>query len=109
MEEADIFIPALWEYECLTALRKAVTQGMIKPEDANQIISELLELEFERINPNLTLHRLALHWAERLGQNKAYDAQYVALAEKMASELWSADQRLVKSINLSWAHWVGEE
>ena len=53
----------------------------------------------------------ALRWADRLGQSKAYDGQYAALAESLEAELWSADERLVhclKAQGVSWAHWIGE-
>jgi len=70
-----------------------------------------LSLALDRHPADKELLLAALRWAERLGQSKAYDAQYVALAEQMGAELWSADQRLVNALQaqeVSWAHWIGE-
>ncbi len=53
-------------------------------------------------------HR-ALHWSARLGQAKAYDSFYLALAEREETMLWSADGRLVDrawQLKLSWVKLV---
>lgn len=49
--------------------------------------------------------------AERLGQSKAYGAQYLALASRENAPLWAADLRLVRAAQaagLGWVHWIGE-
>ena len=43
------------------------------------------------------LRRSALSWAERLGQFAAYDSFYVALAERLGCEVWTADRRLANA------------
>jgi len=103
--------PVLWEYECLSGFHRAVQLGEIRPQQAAEFMNDLLALEIERVVPSVENHLAALRWAERLGQSKAYDAQYVALAERLSAELWSADERLVnnlKSQGVDWAHWIGE-
>jgi hypothetical protein len=50
--------------------------------------------------------------SNRLGQSKAYDAFYLALAERLKAEFWTADQRLAngaRQLGANWAHWIGEE
>lgn len=50
-------------------------------------------------------------WSVRLGQHVAYDAQYLAHAEELDADFWSADHKLVNTLhhlNFLWAHWVGE-
>jgi predicted nucleic acid-binding protein len=106
-EEARLLVPTLWEYECLTGLRRAVTLKLISTEDANQMVEDLLGLEFQRVAPTLELHQSALLWAERIGQAKIYDAQYLALAESLSAEFWTADQRLLhtmQSLGVSWVY-----
>jgi predicted nucleic acid-binding protein len=106
-EETHLVVPTLWEYECLSGLRRAVTLKIISIKDAEQMAADLLALEFHRMTPTLELHRSALAWAERIGQSKVYDAQYVALAESLAAEFWTVDLRLfnaLKSLGVVWVH-----
>ncbi len=105
-EEAHLVVPALWEYECLTGLRRAVTLKIISSEDSKRMAAELLALNFQRVAPTLELHQSALAWAERLGHSKVYDAHYVALADSLEAEFWTVDQRLInalKSLGVVWA------
>ncbi|HVP20861.1 MAG TPA: type II toxin-antitoxin system VapC family toxin [Anaerolineaceae bacterium] len=107
LEEAHLVVPTLWEYECLSGLRKAVTLKMISSHDAERIAADLLALDFQRVAPTLALHKSALRWADHLGQSKVYDAQYVALAESLSAEFWTVDQRLgnsLQGLRVDWAH-----
>jgi predicted nucleic acid-binding protein len=108
-EEARLVVPTLWEYECLTGLRRAVALKLISTQEAERMASDLLALEFQRVAPTLELHQSALLWAERIGQTKVYDAHYLALAENLSAEFWTADRRLfhaLQGLGVSWAHSV---
>jgi predicted nucleic acid-binding protein len=81
-------------------------------DEAQVVLNELLEMSLEVIPTSARLHQRALDWAERLGQSRAYDSQYVALAEQMGANLWTGDRRLANSsasLGLDWVHWVGED
>ena len=109
VEEAGLVVPTLWEYECLTGLRRAATLKLISSKDAERMVEDLLALEFQRVAPTLELHQAALLWAERVGQSKAYDAQYLALAESLSAEFWTADRRLfhaLQGLGVNWVHTV---
>jgi len=109
--QSALSAPVLWEYECLSGFHRAVRLGVLRPQEAVEYMNDLLALDIERVVPSVESHQSALRWAERLGQSKAYDAQYVALAEQLGAELWSADQRLINALKeqgITWAHWVGE-
>jgi predicted nucleic acid-binding protein len=106
VEGAHLAVPILWEYECLTGLQRAVTLKFISPQLAKQMAEHLLALEFQRIPPTLVLHRSALQWADRLGQSKVYDAQYLALSESISAEFWTADQRLFHALQASGVDWA---
>jgi predicted nucleic acid-binding protein len=108
-EEVRLVAPVLWEYECLSGLRRAVTLKLISPQDAERMMAGLLALEIQRVEPTFALHQAALLWAERLGQSKCYDAQYVALAENLSAELWTVDQRLYNSMRSLGIDWVYSE
>jgi len=105
-EEAHLVVPTLWEYECLSGLRRALALKIISPTDLERMAVDLLALEFQRVAPTLELHQSALTWAERLGQAKVYDAHYVALAESLSAELWTVDQRLFNSLKGLGVDWV---
>lgn len=101
-----------WYAEVVSALQFAVYQRKLNSQDAQTLVDVLPELGVQVVQPPADLLKASLRWAERLGQNKAYDAQYVALAEQLKAELWSADQRLVHALQsqgVNWAHWIGEE
>ncbi|MBM3189143.1 MAG: type II toxin-antitoxin system VapC family toxin [Chloroflexi bacterium] len=108
---AEIVVPVLWEYEVVSTLRKAVASGSYAPDAAERALDRLLTLPDTRVAPDPTLHRAALRWADRIGQIVAYDAQYLALAERLEAELWTADRRLVeraREAGADWVHHVGE-
>jgi predicted nucleic acid-binding protein len=57
------------------------------------------------------LTRAAYRWSERLGQRRAYDGFYLAAADTLGGELWTADERLANSARragVGWVHWIGE-
>ena len=108
-EEAHLVVPILWEYECVSGLRRAVALKLITNQNAERMASDLLALEIQRILPDQALHLAALHWSERLGQSKIYDAHYVALAESLSAEFWTVDQRLYNSLRSLGVDWVRSE
>ena len=58
--------------------------------------------------PNL--HPRALELASRLKQGAVYDVYYLALAESLGCELWTADQGLyrVASSGVGNVRWIGD-
>jgi predicted nucleic acid-binding protein len=57
------------------------------------------------------LHLSALAMAERFALPAAYDAHYLALAERLGAEFWTGDGRLARTVRpaLSWVHLAGEQ
>lgn len=107
----EVAAPGLWDYEVATAMRKLWQQQALSREQAFAGLEQIMALPIVRYPAERKLLLSALHWAERLGQSKAYDAQYVALAESLNADLWSADQRLVnalQALGATWAHWIGD-
>jgi predicted nucleic acid-binding protein len=110
-EGTGLFAPFLWEYEVVSALRKAIVAGLIGQDETENALRRLVTLGIEEISPDIHLHRSALRWSERIGQPVAYDGHYLALAESLQAEFWTADKRLtvaLKDFNLSWLHWIVE-
>ena len=107
----NLYAPLLWEYEIVSALRKAIVTGLLNSEEIESALQRLFILGVEAVSPDIGLHRSALQWSQRVGQPVAYDGQYLALAEALQADLWTVDKQLVnalKSQNLSWLHWIGE-
>jgi predicted nucleic acid-binding protein len=93
-EGESLFSPSLWEYEATTAIRKYAVQQSATPERTERAMRTLDDLPLQSIPTDPDLRRAALAWAKRLGHHAAYDGFYVALAERLETELWTADRRL---------------
>lgn len=107
-----IVVPTLWEYEVVSLLRKATAREFLTQDQALAAIETILRLSYEQVPPSVRLDQRALAWAEVLGQSTAYDGQYLAVAEALGVEFWTADRRLanaVRQVGETWVHWVGEE
>ncbi|MBM3178728.1 MAG: type II toxin-antitoxin system VapC family toxin [Chloroflexi bacterium] len=104
--------PRLWVSETTSAVRFFVSQKEISSDEAEEALRTIHGLRVEIINEDEELSLRALELAGKLGQSKAYDAFYLALAEKLVAEFWTADERLFnrcrKDLKLSWVHWIGE-
>jgi len=63
----------------------------------------------ESIDP-AALQVRAYELATQFNRPRAYDAQYLAAAEVLGCDLWTADRRLFNAVrdHLAWVRWVGE-
>jgi len=93
-QDVQLHAPALWPVEVVSALRKMVSIGQIDSDDARLAIANLERFPIQVVLPDSALLDLSLVWAGRLNQTVAYDAQYVALAENISAQFWTADQRI---------------
>jgi len=89
-----IVVPTLWVYEVTSALRKTLWANPSWKAIVEGALGDILALPDEIFPPNEALVRAALGWSERLGHSKAYDAFYLALAERLRCEFWTGDRRL---------------
>jgi predicted nucleic acid-binding protein len=90
---ADLIAPTLLDVEVLHALRGRVLGGKLRRETAEGAIRDLRRMPLDRYDVLPLLDRV---WALR-DNLTAYDATYVALAERFDATLITADERLVKS------------
>jgi len=98
--------PALWSYEVSTVLRKAVVADYLPPDELDFALEQIWKINIQDVPASLDLHRQALVWAERLGQSKTYDSAYLAVAESMQTDFWTADRSLAQSAQRSGTQWV---
>ena len=107
---AKIVVPGLWVYEVTSALYRHRLQGW-PPAEIDQALTRVLAIPDEVHHPDHPLVMSAYEWAIRLGQGAAYDAFYLALAERLGAEFWTGDQRLynrARQIGADFVRWLGE-
>lgn len=111
MQDVSLRAPALWPAEVVSALRKMVSVGQVSSDDARLALASLDLFQIQVVVPDSRLLDLSFVWAGRLKQTVAYDAQYIALAESLSAEFWTADRKLLKDLKrlgLPWVHGVEE-
>ncbi len=101
--------PYLMPFEVSNALHRRVIRGELSVEGAAELIENLLTSRVELHHP-WNLHGNALEIASRFGQAAAYDAHYLALAESLDCELWTADEKFNQSVRGydGRVHWIGD-
>jgi predicted nucleic acid-binding protein len=102
----DLVAPTLWCYEVTSALTKAVRFGPLRPERARASLNLIDSLGVRLIPPDENQTRRAFEWTLRLGRAAAYDSFYLALAEQLGCEFWTADERLYNAANRPWVRWL---
>lgn len=98
--------PSLWSYEVCTVLRKAVIADYLPAGQLDFALGQIWQINIQAIPATLALNQQALAWAERLGQGKIYDSAYLAVAEALQAEFWTADRRLARAAKQAGADWV---
>jgi predicted nucleic acid-binding protein len=61
------------------------------------------------IPPDIDQVRIAFDWTLRLDRTAAYDSFYLALAESLRCDLWTAARHLRNAVEQSWVRWAGEQ
>lgn len=104
-----VVAPMLLRYELTAVLRKAVYQGRITHRRGVSLLNNALKLNIELVDDDALLVE-AFAIARQYGFARTYDPLYVALAQRVDSVLWSADQRLVRSVNRTFPaiRWLGD-
>ena len=100
----ELKAPDLLLYELANAVWQAERRGRIHTNQANKILQAM---------EGLRIRILTLNWAEMLPMARrfdrsAYDAAYLALAEKLGESLITGDERLYNAVkaHLDWVQWV---
>ena len=104
----NLAAPTLWRYEITSALSKTVHFGALTAAEGRQALNLAHQLNLQLIEPGDTLANLAFEWTLRLKRAAAYDCFYLALAETLQADFWTADKRLYQAAAVPWVHWVGD-
>lgn len=87
--------------------RRCVHTALLTEQEGLTTLEHLFALEVEVTPITLAHCRTALAWAARLGQAKAYDSFYLALAEEIDAFFVTADKRLAngaRQLGLAWVY-----
>lgn len=106
-EGRSLVAPTLLFYEIANVLRRYVVRGEINHDEALEALDAALRLQIA-IHNDADLHRRALVLSREHNLNAAYDAHYLALAERLQGEFWTADRRLYQAVqdSLPWIRLV---
>ena len=101
--------PCLMPVEVTNALHRRVVGKELSVEEAVGLIESLVSSGLELHEPP-GLHGRGLELASLLGQGAAYDGHYLALAETLDCELWTADERFCRAASQAVPNvrWIGE-
>lgn len=101
--------PLLFPFEVTSTLRKRTYRGDIHENYSLASLRQILSLEIKLTTFN-DIHEQAWQLAKQFNRPAAYDSHYLALAEHLDCEFWTADQRLYNAVHekLSWVRWLGD-
>jgi predicted nucleic acid-binding protein len=108
---AHVFAPRLFVYEVTSVIQRYRFDGILSADESEEAIETASGFGVELVDDDLERCSAAMVWASRLRQKAAYDAFYVALAEHLRVDLWTADRRLANGLEAADgppARWIGD-
>lgn len=94
--------PTLFRSETLSAVRRNVHRRAMTPDEGRRAY-ELIRGLAVQIREPANLYEVAWAYAERFDRPSVYDSCYLALADILGCELWTADRRLANAAqSLTW-------
>lgn len=101
--------PLLLPSEVANVIRQRMRQGELDRAAARAVLARFLAIPISLQAPP-TLYDRALVLADEYNLPAVYDAHYVALAELLGATLWTADQRLLRTLGgrLPFVRWLAD-
>ena len=103
--ETNLVAPSLLFYEVTNGLYQQERNKYLSPEAIWKSLEYSLDLPITLVSEK-NLHLRAREIAVQYNLPATYDAHYLALAEWMNIELWTADMRLIKAVQPFDLDWV---
>ena len=110
-ENVPVCAPAFWEAEAVSAIRQYAYRMEITSPEAHEAVDVFFDLRVEVVPLDKELCQSVLRWTAKIHQSKVYDSLYLALAERLHADFWTADKKLAdaaRTAGAKWAHWAGE-
>jgi predicted nucleic acid-binding protein len=103
----EFVVPPLAFYEITNAIRQYQKAHVLTTNAARKALETALALPIT-MSSDLGDHLRALELAAQLNRPATYDAHYLALAERLGVEFWTADERLYNATRhaLPWVRLV---
>ena len=107
-ERTTLTAPTLLAFEVISTLRGFVHLKTISPERGEQALTQFVQLPI-RLSSRRGIFPLAFRLAHEFNRPRAYDTAYLALAQLLSCEFWTADERLYNAVKgkLAWVKWIG--
>ena len=96
-QEALICAPSLLIYELTDVFYRYHRAGLLSRATL-QLLTDAVDGLPLALEPHTSLAKPALRLASTLGLDATYDAYYLALAERLDADLWTADARLKQQV-----------
>jgi predicted nucleic acid-binding protein len=103
-EKRQLAAPTLLYYEVSNGLYRYQVQGFLSASAMRLALQAALSLPLH-LYGDVELHWRALDLAARFSLPTIYDAHYLALAERLGGEFWTADRRLFQAVQMG-LEWV---
>ncbi len=95
-EGTKLVAPPLMTIEVANALHRRVFRRELSVADAARLLENLLASGIE-LREDPALLRRTLELSNQLRQGAVYDSYYLALAESLGCQLWTADERFFRA------------
>lgn len=106
-EREELVAPLLLRYEVVNALHRVARASGHSLDATREAVQTALNIGIT-LHADAPDHVRALEFAVRLNRPASYDAHYLALAERLGVEFWTADERLYNAAwhALPWVRFV---
>ena len=108
-QDVQAVAPCHLAFEVVSVIRNHVYRRSISAEAGQLAFEAFGAQDITLVHPE-RLDERAWELAEQYGRPTACDAHYLALAELLGCDLWTADRRLINALKGAspWVKWLGD-